>query len=224
MTVSCIRNLFSLKPLASSAVTNFHLGKATGWAGKNSILFWGIAAAFLSPFPSVAQTYFKCTTAEGKIEFSDRQCSGPSKAQQLNARSNSLDNSGFRENTLRQENQALKARLADSQAVQASSTPVEQAPVVDKSTSSECTQARRSYDVATSSINPNKTQIQAQRSQMFLMCGIAEPPQSQPTLKIARPTRPYTTRDQFGTIVRSDQCFLMKDAFGATINSPGCSR
>ena len=161
LTLHRIRNLFWLKPLASLKVLTCSAV---------------VVAGGLSPLTAVSQTYFKCTTAEGKIEFSDKQCSGPSKAEQLNARSNSLDNSGLRENALRQENQALRARLADSPAVQASSSPVEQAHTAEKSTSRECTQARRSYDVAAGSINPNKSQIQAERSKMFLSCGGVEPP------------------------------------------------
>jgi len=158
---SRMRNLYLVKLLASLKVL-------TG----SAVVAWG----FLSPVTAVSQSYVKCTTAEGKVEFSDKPCPGPSKAEQLNARPNSLDNSGFRENALRQENQALRARLADSPAAQASPSPVEQAHTADKSTSRECTEARRSYDVAAGSINPNKFQIQAERSKMFLSCGGVEPP------------------------------------------------
>ncbi len=173
-----------------------------------------------------AQTYYKCTNGIGKIEFSDKPCSGQSSAQQLQSRSNTMDYSGFRESALRQENQALRERLADQQVDQSLNTPAQQSLSENTSSSIECTRAKHNADVAASSINPNKALIQSARSQMLLACGGKEPTEIQPTQQANTRQRPvpYMTRDQNGTIVQSDQCYFMKDAFGATIQSPGCRR
>jgi hypothetical protein len=185
-----------------------------------------MAILFFLPYfgSAFAQTYYKCTSPSGKIDFSDKPCERLTQGEQLKSRSNTLDNSGSREAALRQENQALTKRLNDAERLSASPSSSDQQQAGNsgnKSSSIECVQATRSYELSAGSIAPARAAIQARRSAMFIACGTEEPA-TQATQ--AKPSRSYFTKDQFGTTVRSDSCYWTKDTFGTSVKSAGCSR
>lgn len=118
-----------------------------------------------------AQTVYRCTSASGQVLFSDEPCPQGSQAARINvAPGNTVDNSALRE--------ALREQRAQ---------PAPEAPRVvtrsdaalpaggDRSTSFECRQAQRDYEVTAGSSSHQPALVEAKRSIMFATCGLREP-------------------------------------------------
>lgn len=75
--------------------------------------------------PVASQTYFKCTTENGKVEFSDRQCGAGLKGELRTKQSNSIDASGARRqfelytDRSQQETQRLRQETEDRRKAEA---------------------------------------------------------------------------------------------------------
>jgi hypothetical protein len=145
--------------------------------------------SYLLPFliavvPSLADAeVFRCTTAAGKVEYSDGPCvNGTSRPVQVNQ--NSLPSSGHREQVLRDENERLRKQLEVSKSANrlqsgiTANTPAlgrtESDLAAEKGGSIECARAKRSYEVATSSIQQNRNTA-AEELAMYSACGIKPP-------------------------------------------------
>ncbi|MDF2457766.1 MAG: hypothetical protein K0S79_182 [Nitrospira sp.] len=133
--------------------------------------------------PVTKAEVFRCTTAAGKVEYSDGPCvNGTSRPVQVNQ--NSLPSSGHREQVLRDENERLRKQLEasktsnQSQSTTAANTPAlgrtEADLAAEKGGSIECARAKRSYEVATSSIQQNRNTA-AEELAMYSACGIKPP-------------------------------------------------
>ena len=118
-----------------------------------------------------AQTVYRCTSASGQVLFSDEPCPQGSQAARINvAPGNTVDNSALRE--------AMREQRAH---------PAPEAPRVvtrsdaalpaggDRSTSFECRQAQRDYEVTAGSSSHQPALVEAKRSIMFATCGLREP-------------------------------------------------
>ncbi|WP_369798999.1 DUF4124 domain-containing protein [Caenimonas sp. SL110] len=132
--------------------------------------------------PSHAQVS-RCTTAAGKVEYTDGPCvNGTSRPVQVNQ--NSIPSSGHREQVLRDENERLRRQLevnkisSQPQLPTAANTSAlgrtESDLAAEKGGTMECARAKRNYEVATSSIQPNRN-TDADELAMYSACGIKPP-------------------------------------------------
>ena len=128
-------------------------------------------------FPAAAQVN-KCMRADGQIEFSDVPCASTSKGGQVSVRSNSLDSSGAREQSLKAENNELRQRLSEQQ--RGFQTPPSQSGRTypdlqsEKAGSYACKTAQRNYETANSRLT-DKRDTRPERLRMYAECGMKEP-------------------------------------------------
>jgi hypothetical protein len=162
------------------------LGRVKSVIGGTTLkTFLYVLASIIAVAPGLAEAeVFRCTTAAGKVEYSDGPCvNGTSRQVQVNQ--NSLSSSGHREQVLRGENERLRNQLeAHKNSKQSqSSTAAANTPALgrteadlaaEKGGSIECARAKRSYEVATSSIQQNRNTA-AEELSMYSACGIKPP-------------------------------------------------
>ena len=136
----------------------------------------------LVPMLAGAQV-FRCTNPAGKVEYSDTPCSGGG-GRTVIINQNVLPGSNAREQGLQDENHRLRKELEVSKSPKAASPlPAEkfgrtEADLsAEKGGSIECTRAKRSYEVATSSIQENRN-TDADELAMYSACGIKPPDKS----------------------------------------------
>jgi hypothetical protein len=126
---------------------------------------------------------FRCTAASGKIEYSDSPCiTGTGRTVQVNQ--NSLPSAGSGEQALREENERLRKQLEASKAQSPSQPPppaagpsmgrTEADLAAEKGGTIECARAKRSYEVATASIQQNRNTA-AEELAMYSACGMKPP-------------------------------------------------
>ena len=125
-----------------------------------------------------AQTMFRCSNTQGQLAYSDKPCHQDSKMEQVSTRVNSLDTAGAREQALKEENQQLREQLKSNTSERRQKNLVNH-PQQDSSSAKidafACEKAKRDYEVAASSIDPNKATLKARRSVMYGTCGMREP-------------------------------------------------
>ena len=142
-----------------------------------------LLAFLIALAPIVAEAdVFRCTTASGKVEYSDGPCvNGTSRAVQVNQ--NSLPSSGYREQVLRDENERLRKQLDATKTSNQSQSTAASGPALgrteadlaaEKGGTIECARAKRNYEVATSSIQTNRN-TDADELAMYSACGIKPP-------------------------------------------------
>jgi len=145
------------------------------------------AVLFLSLASANAQV-FRCTTAGGKVEYSDAPCAPGSRDAQLvapkaapDAAALQQENQRLRMQALEEENRRLKSEAAANRAAAAAPAPA--GPVVgrtaadvqaDRADSFQCRQARRDYEFALSSIGGRST-VPAAKASMYSACGLQPP-------------------------------------------------
>ncbi len=137
-----------------------------------------------------AAEVYKCTTASGKVEFTDAPCGTERKSSVVDARPNSLDNSAVREQLLKIENRSLQDKLAATQP-----TPLTSMQAQTDSTradSAGCRSAKRDAEIAATSVENNRDLIRARRSAMYIACGVREPDKQTTNINVGnRGDRPY---------------------------------
>jgi hypothetical protein len=144
-----------------------------------------LCGMFLIAAPVSAEIY-KCTNADGKTSFSDAPCPKGQTGQVVEVKSNSIDTSEQREQSLKSENQALKEKLA---AAERAGVPTAQpaapaGPDASRIDSAACKTATRDYEIAAGSIANNKALIRARESAMYGSCGMREPDRQTTKVKV----------------------------------------
>lgn len=138
------------------------------------------ALALLLPGPVLAQTVYRCIDASGKVQFSDRLCDRTAvDAARVNARPNTLDASGEREQRLLRENEALRQQLQGG-AAQAPATVgrTESDLQADRSNTYACRQAQQNLEAVASSVTARNGEARrAAEHRMRAACGMREPTQ-----------------------------------------------
>ena len=144
-----------------------------------------ICGAFLIAAPASAEVY-KCTNADGKTGFSDAPCPKGQTGQVVEVKSNSIDTSEQREQSLKSENQALKEKLAAAERGGApNAQPAAPAgPDASRIDSAACKTATRDYEITAGSIAQNKALIRARESAMYGACGMREPDRQTTQVKV----------------------------------------
>ena len=143
------------------------------------------------PLASAAQV-FRCTGSAGKVEYTDAPCVG-SVGRPVNVQHNVLPAQELRDQSLKVENQRLRAELA---AAKAQGGPATQAAgrseadlQAEKGGTIECTRAKRGYEVATSSIQTDRN-TDAEALAVYSACGLKPPDKTVvqvTTVVVARP-------------------------------------
>lgn len=132
-------------------------------------------------FHSAQAEVYKCATDSGKIEFSDSPCANSAKGGKIVVKSNSLDASAAREQTLREQNQQLQEKLNSSSASSQQPNRTTDSSLMD---SYACKKAKRDYEVTASSIDKDPAMLQMRSSAMYAACGIREPDRNITNIKI----------------------------------------
>ena len=133
-------------------------------------LVWLAGAAALQP--ALAQTVNRCTSASGQVLFSDEPCPQGSQASRISvAPGNTVDNSALRESM--RDQRANPVPPDEQRVVTRSDAALPSGG--DRSTSFECRQAQRDYEVTAGSSGHLPALIEAKRSIMFATCGLREP-------------------------------------------------
>lgn len=133
--------------------------------------------ALALPF-SVAADVFRCTNSAGKIEYTDSPCVG-SVGRPVSVHQNVLPAQDVREQMLKDENQRLRVELETARAEerlpnQAVSGRTQADLQAEKGNSIECTRAKRSFEVAASSIQVDRN-TDADEMAMYSACGMKPP-------------------------------------------------
>jgi hypothetical protein len=137
------------------------------------------------PIAASAQV-FRCTNSAGKVEYSDAPCAGGG-GRAVTVNQNVLPGPAAREQALRAENERLRDELAGRRPQSLGNPSPSPAPgatqafgrteadlAAEKGGSIECSRAKRNYEVATSSIQPNRN-TDADELAMYSACGIKPP-------------------------------------------------
>lgn len=153
---------------------------------RSRFLFgWVASAGVLIAAGSVeAAEVFKCTTASGKVEFTDAPCGAKQTSAVVDARPNSLDNSAVREQLLKIENQSLRDKLSAIQPAPA--TSMQRQTDFARSDTPECRSARRDVEAAATSVENNRALIRARQSAMYIACGVREPDRQTTNIDVGR--------------------------------------
>jgi hypothetical protein len=144
-------------------------------------------AVLVLMLPTIASAQvFRCTNSAGKVEYADSPCPGGG-GRAVTVNQNILPGPAVREQALRAENQLLRKELAGrstqpvanpSPSPAAGSTQsfgrTEADLAAEKGGSIECSRAKRNYEVATSSIQPNRN-TDADELALYSACGIKPP-------------------------------------------------
>jgi len=152
-----------------------------------------VACLLVASFAASGQVH-RCTTPTGKVEFSDRPCSGSTTGGQINVRPNELDTSGSREQLLIEQNRRLQEDLRLSRGAAQSTTDQAtgrtQADLqAEKANSFECRKAMRDLDVAVNAGRKGRDTTPEELA-VYSACGIRVPDktviqvQPEPRLKI----------------------------------------
>jgi hypothetical protein len=136
-----------------------------------------------------AQVY-RCTGANGKVEFSDAPCATSSTDSRVvmpqaatGDRSLQMENERLRMQLLEEQNKRLRAENAGARDAAATPTPAPAPPAVgrtqadlqaERANTYECEQARRNYEVALSAVTGRST-APAARAAMYSACGMLPP-------------------------------------------------
>lgn len=154
----------------------------------------GALVALAASGAAAAGDVHRCTSASGKVEFSDTPCGASRKAAVVDARPNSLDTSAVREQLLRIENKALRDEVAAGRPATPMQAPLEPT----RADSPACRTATRDAEAAATSIENNRELIRARRSAMFIACGVPEPDRNVTQVRVdgrdARAGRPVDPR------------------------------
>lgn len=121
---------------------------------------------------------FRCTNSLGKVEYTDAPCTGGA-GRTVTVNQNVLPAQDVREKILKDENERLRAELEAARARKLFEDPATvgrtQADLqAEKSNSIECTRAKRSYEVAASSIQTDRN-TDAEELAMYSACGMKPP-------------------------------------------------
>ena len=135
---------------------------------------------FMGLLPSQGYSqYFKCTTAAGKIEFSDKPCQSDARREIIVPRENTVDTSGHREQIMRQEINELRQRVEQAERQNSYQQPNYgrtgpdlQAERID---SRACEAAKRNYEIVADRIKKDEASIDVSRSAMYGACGMRKP-------------------------------------------------
>jgi hypothetical protein len=135
-----------------------------------------VVALWVLPVVAAAQVY-RCTYPAGKVEYTDSPCVG-SVGRPVNVHQNVMPALVLAEPSLREENQRLRSELeaARSQAAVAA-RPIGRTDAdlqAELGGTIECTRAKRSYEVATSSVQWDRNTY-AEELAMYSACGIRPP-------------------------------------------------
>lgn len=137
-----------------------------------------IALVVLTLPLAVGAEVFRCTDSAGKVEYTDAPCDGTA-GRKVAVHQNVLPAQDLREKILKDENQRLRAELEAAKAKEGPATQDgggrTQADLqAEKGSSFECTRAKRSFEVAASSIQPNRN-TDPEELAMYSACGMKPP-------------------------------------------------
>jgi hypothetical protein len=149
--------------------------------------FFFTLAVLILMLPTLASAQvFRCTNSAGKVEYVDTPCPGGG-GRAVTINQNVLPGPVAREQALRAENQRLRDELAGRSPQPVTNPSPSPAPgsmqsfgrteadlAAEKGSSIECSRAKRNYEVATSSIQPNRN-TDADELAMYSACGIKPP-------------------------------------------------
>lgn len=120
---------------------------------------------------------FRCTHAAGKVEYTDAPCVG-SVGRSVPVQQNVLPAQAVPDRALKDENERLRGELELAKARVGPMPPAAGRSEADlqaeKGTSLECTRAKRSYEVAASSIQTDRN-TDADELAVYSACGIRPP-------------------------------------------------
>lgn len=139
---------------------------------------------------SAAAEVYRCTDSNGAVSFTDSPCKTSSKSIAIETKPNIVSFSNEREEILRAENEKLKSQLINNTQQSVAAPPVSTTPQTQNSGAATmsgneaCKSARRDYEISASSIDKNPSLIRARESNMYIACGVAEPPRQLTNIQV----------------------------------------
>lgn len=139
------------------------------------------------PLLSSAQLY-KCTSPNGKVEFSDKPCASDKRPEYVNPRDNTIDTSGHREQAMRSEIRDLRQRVerAEIKYSNQNQTSDQTTTAQPKINQRACDEAKNQYEIAARSIT-DKSAAGGRLELMRSACGLPTPPSRQRSKIISDP-------------------------------------